>query len=60
MQVRQIDLSVVVHKHTDIDTHVGRGLYIAQGRILRMCVHQPDADRYVIGITFVVDRNCAL
>lgn len=52
MQIGQIDLSVVVHEHADVDAHVGGGLHVAQGRILRMCVHQPDAYGDVVGVVW--------
>lgn len=50
VQEGQVDLPVVVYEHVDIDAHVGSGLNVAQGSILRVSVHQPNADGNVVGV----------
>lgn len=52
VQVGQVDLPVVVYEHTDVDAHVCGGLHVAQGSILGVGVHQPNADGNVVGVVW--------
>lgn len=50
VQIRQIYPSVVIDKHRDFDLHVRSWLDESQWRIVRMCVHQPNANWKVVCI----------
>ncbi len=55
MQIRQINLSVVVDVHGNFNVHVCCWLDVAYWGVVRMSVHYPDADRDVVRIIFVGD-----
>lgn len=50
VQIRQIYPSVVVDEHRDFDLHVRSWLNESQWRIVRMSVHQPNANWKVVCI----------
>lgn len=50
VQVRQINLSVVVDVHRHLDVHVGSWLDVANRRVVRVRVHYPNADWDVISV----------
>ncbi len=50
VQIRQIDLPVMVHVLWHLDQHVVRGFHITVRSWIRMCVHQPDTNRDVVSI----------
>ena len=47
-QVWQVNAAVLVHVTIVFDLHVGGGFNIAQRRIVRMSVHDPNFDRNVV------------
>lgn len=50
VKIRQVNLSIVVDVHADFDVHVSCRLHIADRGVIRMRVHQPNADRDVISV----------
>lgn len=49
MQIRQIDLSIVIYESRYFDMHLRSGLYEAHWGIMGMSIHKNDADWDVIG-----------
>lgn len=60
MQVWQIDLSIEIHVRRHLDAHFGRRFDVADRGILRMRVHQPDADGYVVRVALILYRYGAV